>query len=197
MRRWPLLILALLPLLAVVPSAAQQPVKLALVIGNLKYKPDVGPLKNPYNDIRIVGDALKASGFAVLEPVRDGTRAQILRAVRVFADQLKAAGPEAVGLLYYSGHGAAIGSQNYLIPIDVEKPDAATLADGGVLQSEIINRLIETAPQAAHYLVIDACRHNLGGNKGPKGFRPEQRRATGPDTLPSTPGTRRSPAPCT
>ena len=31
MKRWPLLILALLPLLAVLPSAAQQPVKLALV----------------------------------------------------------------------------------------------------------------------------------------------------------------------
>jgi formylglycine-generating enzyme required for sulfatase activity len=58
----------------------------------------------------------------------------------------------------------------------VVKPDASHLADGGVLQSEIIGRLIEIAPQAAHYLVIDACRNNLGGTKGPKRFRAEQRR---------------------
>lgn len=170
-------ILALLIWLALAGNAyAQQPAKIALLIGNKTYTPAVGPLANPHNDIRVVGEALRAAGFEVLEPVKDATRAQILAAVRTLAEKLNAAGANAVGLLYYSGHGAAIGSQNYLIPVEVAKPDAQSLADGGVLQSEIITRLTENAPQAVFYLVVDACRNNLGGTKGPKGFRPEQRR---------------------
>jgi hypothetical protein len=157
-------------------SSAQESARIALLIGNKDYRPEIGPLKNPQNDISFVGEALRVAGFTILDPVHDATRSKILGAVRQFAERLRMAGQNAVGVLYYSGHGAAIGTENYLIPVDVESPDAGSLADGGVPQSEIINRLIQTAPQAVHYLVIDACRHNLGGSKGPKGFRPEQRR---------------------
>ena len=156
--------------------AFSQAKRIALVIGNKGYATPVGPLRNPHNDITLVADALRAAGFEVLEPVREATRARLLQAVRLFALRLQAAGPDAVGFLYYSGHGAAIGSQNYLIPVDVEKPDSASLSDGGVPQREIIDRLAEIAPNAVHYLVIDACRNNLGGTKGPKGFLPENRR---------------------
>jgi len=171
-----ILLLALGTLTPVSTAMAQPAVKLALVIGNKAYKTEVGPLKNPHNDIKIVGSAIQASGFEVLTPLLDATRAQMLGAVSDFANQLQSAGPNAVGFLYYSGHGAAIRNQNYVIPIDVEKPDAASLANGGVQLSEIISLLVEAAPEALHYLVIDACRNNLGGSKGPKGFRPERRR---------------------
>jgi uncharacterized caspase-like protein len=84
-RVWSLLaVVALVVGLSGGPAEASR--RIALLIGNLKYGPDVGPLKNPHNDIRVVGDALRGAGFSVLEPVRDAGRAQILRAVRDFAE---------------------------------------------------------------------------------------------------------------
>ncbi len=59
-------------------SAALAEKRVALVIGNQGYASDVGPLKNPHNDIRIVGTALAKVGFEVIAPVRDASRDQIL-----------------------------------------------------------------------------------------------------------------------
>lgn len=42
--------------------------RIALLIGNKDYKPGVGALQNPLNDIRVVGDALKVVGVEVLKP---------------------------------------------------------------------------------------------------------------------------------
>ena len=40
----------------------------ALLIGNKDYKAGIGALTKPLNDIRIVGEALKAVGFEVRKP---------------------------------------------------------------------------------------------------------------------------------
>src|SRR6516165_64647 len=110
----------LLLTLAAVPAHAEN--RVALVIGNKDYKASVGPLANPLNDIRLVGDALRSVGFEVLKPVANATRADMLRAINAFASALKSAGSDAVGFLYYSGHGAASQGENYLIPVDVTEP---------------------------------------------------------------------------
>ena len=47
----------------------------------------------------------------------------------------------------------------------------------GVSHAEIFTRLQEIAPQAALFLVFDACRNGLAGWRGGRGFVPEQRRA--------------------
>ena len=86
---------------------AQTEKRIALLIGNKDYKAGVGALTNPLNDIRIVGEALKAVGFEVLKPVENAPRSAMLIAIHAFAAKLKAAGPDAVGFLYYSGHGIA------------------------------------------------------------------------------------------
>jgi uncharacterized caspase-like protein len=107
--------------LLLLPTAlhAQSEKRLALLIGNKDYKAGVGTLTNPLNDIRIVGEALKAVGFEVLKPVENAQRSAMLIAIHAFAAKLKAAGPNAVGFLYYSGvasplipwraHGEAAG----------------------------------------------------------------------------------------
>jgi hypothetical protein len=41
--------------------------RIALLIGSKDYKAGVGALTNPLNDVRIVGEALKAVGFEVLK----------------------------------------------------------------------------------------------------------------------------------
>jgi formylglycine-generating enzyme required for sulfatase activity len=153
-------------LLALLPSAAQAEKRIALLIGNKDYKPGVGALVNPLNDAHVVGEALKAIGFEVLKPIHNAHRADMLLAVHDFAAKLKAAGPDAVGSLYYSGHGVASAGENYLIPVDVEEPSTRLLSVQGVRQSEVLAMLRTEAPNAAHYLVLDACRNTLKGGKG-------------------------------
>jgi uncharacterized caspase-like protein len=82
----------------------------------------LGALANPLNDTRIVGEALKSIGFEVLKPVQNARRADMLIAIHAFAEKLRSAGSDAVGFLYYSGHGIASAGENYLIPVDVEEP---------------------------------------------------------------------------
>jgi uncharacterized caspase-like protein len=88
--------------LSLLPTAlqAQAEKRIALLIGNRDYKAGVGALTNPLNDIRIVGEALKAVGFDVLKPVENAQRSAMLIAIHAFAAKLKTAGPDAVGFLY-------------------------------------------------------------------------------------------------
>src|SRR5262245_6183276 len=166
------MIRALISLLtfALLASAARAEKRIALVIGNKDYVQAVGPLKNPHNDIAVVAKALAKVGFAVMPEVKNATREQLLIAVHEFADNLKAAGDDTVGFIYYSGHGLALACQNYLVPVDVVEANARMLSVRGVTQGELINILQDTAPHAVHYLVFDACRNNLGGWRGAKGF---------------------------
>src|SRR5262247_1929604 len=143
-----------------------------MLIGNKDYKVGVGSLTNPLNDIRIVGEALRSVGFEVLKPVENAQRSAMLIAIHEFAAKLKTAGSDAVGFLYYSGHGIASAGENYLIPIDVDEPSTVQLSVQGVKQSEVLASLRNEAPNAAHYLVLDACRNTLQGSRGGKGFLP-------------------------
>jgi len=132
--------------------------RIALIIGNKDYKPGVGALVNPLNDIRIVGEALTAVGFEVLQPVRNAQRVEMLLAVHAFAAKLGAAGGHAVGFLYYSGHGMASAGENFLIPVDVEEPSTEQLSVHAVRHSEVLAILRHKAPNAAHYLVLYGAR---------------------------------------
>ena len=165
-------IVAIVLLLLPAEASAQTEKRIALLIGNKDYKAGVGSLTNPLNDIRIVGDALKSVGFEVLKPVENAQRSAMLIAIHAFAAKLKLAGPDAVGLLYYSGHGIASAGENYLIPTDVDEPSTVQLSVQGVKQSEVLAILRGEAPNAAHYLVLDACRNTLQGARGGKGFVP-------------------------
>jgi hypothetical protein len=159
-------------LVAFLSSHAQAEPRIALLIGNQGYATDVGPLKNPLNDIRIVGAALAKVGFEVMAPIQDADRGRILRAAHNFADRLQAAGSEAVGFFYYSGHGVALDGDNFLIPINVRSTTRRELDVEGIKLSDIINILNDRAPRAVHFIVFDACRNNLGGVRGAKGFIP-------------------------
>ncbi len=153
-------------------SSASAEKRIALLVGNSSYGAAVGALTNPHNDVKLVGDALKRVGFEVLSPVKDATRLDILVAVHDYAEKLKRAGPDAVGFFYYTGHGVAAGGENYIVPVDMPAISRRRMSLGGVRQTEISKILRSVAPKAVHYLVFDACRNNLGGARGAKGFVP-------------------------
>src|SRR5207253_3083189 len=114
---------------------------------------------NPHNDIRVVGAALANIGFQITAPVQDATRDQMLYAVHDFADRLRVAGSGAVGFFYYAGHGAAVGGDNFLLPISVKSLARRDLDVSAVKLEEITAILNNNAPQAVHFIIVDACRN--------------------------------------
>ena len=89
-------------------SAVQaQESRIALVIGNSDYSS--GPLPNPANDAKLVGDALTALGFDVIAR-RNADQVTMKRAIQEFGSRLEKAGPAAVGLFYYAGHGMQLAA---------------------------------------------------------------------------------------
>jgi uncharacterized caspase-like protein len=145
---------------------------MALLIGNKGYSTKVGQLKNPHNDIALVGKSLEQTGFKVTA-LRDADRLMILTAVDDFSEKLGQAGAEAIGFLYYSGHGAAEteAGPNYLIPVDVKDTDTKAVWHASVRLDDVVTRLQRGAPLAAHFVIFDACRNELqlqhkGGAKG-------------------------------
>ena len=155
--------LVLLIGLAFAPSAGSaEDKRYALVIGNQGYDSSVGALKNPHNDIAVVSAALARQGFEVLPPVKDARRSAILGAVRQLRDRLNAAGPGAVGFVYYSGHGAAESDTgiNYIIPVDAKQPGSAEFWDDSLKLDDIL-KLLDGARGAAKFIVFDACRNEL------------------------------------
>ena len=93
--------------------------------------------------------------------VRDAGLAALTRAVNAYARRVQAAGPNAVGFFYYSGHGAADAGTNYLIPVDVKTTETGELWDQSLRLTEITRKLKAEAGNATHFVVFDACRNTL------------------------------------
>jgi uncharacterized caspase-like protein len=138
------------------------PVRVALLIGNQAYDASVGALKNPYNDVAVVGASLLSQGFEVLPPIKDGGRSAIFQGVRELVRRLNAGAAGSIGFLYYSGHGAADKDTdiNYLIPVDAREPGAPAFWDDSIKLDDVF-ALLNSAREAAKFVVFDACRNEL------------------------------------
>jgi uncharacterized caspase-like protein len=71
-------------------------------------------LKNPVNDASDMAAALRGAGFEVILKT-DADQRSMLDGVRAFSDALKARG--GVGLFFFSGHGAQVSGENYIVPV--------------------------------------------------------------------------------
>jgi formylglycine-generating enzyme required for sulfatase activity/uncharacterized caspase-like protein len=162
MRRFLIALFALGGLMAATNAMAQEPARLALLIGNNGYSQTVGPLKNPRNDIALVGAALKQLGFKVTA-LENADYRMMDTAIKRYVAEVRNAGRGAISFFYYSGHGVANPDTqiNYLIPVDVSDPGDANLWYQSFQQNEVIDRLSKQAPSATHYVVFDACRNEL------------------------------------
>ena len=130
--------------------------RLALVVGNSNYK--TRPLKNPINDANDVSNALKASGFQVID-IRDATLQQMRVGIRQFGDRLI---NNDVGLVYYSGHGVEVKGRNYFIPVNADIQREDEIADQGLDVSLILEKM-NTAGKGVNILIVDACRDDPFG----------------------------------
>ena len=140
--------------------------KVALLVGNGKYK-DAPELKNPPNDARAIGDALKAAGFEVTMKLDTG-REQLIEAIRDYVHAMEQ--KKCVGLFYFAGHGVQLAWRNYMLPVDAVIDKIEDMAK----QSVDIERLMEGLTKAANpmnVIILDACRENPFG----KDFRVEHK----------------------
>src|SRR5215813_1634545 len=147
-------------ILLLLHSAALAEKRMALLIGNEGYTSEIGGLANPHNDVALLEQTLKGLGFEVVT-VRDAGLGALTRSINAYARRIQAAGPNAVGFFYYSGHGTSDGSNNYLIPVDVKTTEAGELWDQSLQLTEITRKLKRDASNATHFVVFDACRNAL------------------------------------
>ena len=158
-------------------ASAKDADRFALIIANKNYAPKVGALTNPHKDAELIRQALIVAGFPKenIEIVPDKGRIEILSSVQSYAARLAEAGRDAVGFFYYSGHGAAKpnSGDNYIIPVTVADAQSSTLWFEAISLEELRRQLQQTAPQAAHIVIFDACRNELKlGRSVAKGFAP-------------------------
>jgi formylglycine-generating enzyme required for sulfatase activity len=147
-------------LIALLPLPLRAEARIALLIGNEAYGNEIGRLATPLKDVALLQQALNGLGFEVVT-VHDAGLGALTRAVNAYARRLQAAGPNAIGFFYYSGHGASDGSTNYLIPVDVKSTETGELWDESLRLTEVTRRLKTEAGNATHFVVFDACRNTL------------------------------------
>jgi uncharacterized caspase-like protein len=147
------------PLAAIVaaPATAGE-ARIALVVGNDKYQGGLHPLANAVNDVGLISRALTKAGFDV-EPVRDAGRAELSAAIERFKARLKQAGPNAVGLFYFAGHGLQYEGTNYLLATDANLSDPGDIQRKGLDAVQVLWAL-QDGGAATSILILDACRQD-------------------------------------
>lgn len=143
--------LVLFALIAWQPSAAAER-RVALVIGNGDYRHSPS-LRNPVNDARAVGDALRRIGFEVIEGL-DLDIQETLDKVELFEQRLAGA---QVALVYYAGHGVSVDGVNYLIPVDAEPDTRFSLQRETISSDDLLRQVMERQGRVS-ILILDACR---------------------------------------
>lgn len=150
------------------PGADTRPL-LALVIGIGAYRGDITALPNPVRDAELMARSLQTVGFQLPVPVvKNATREEIASALTRFARALNAAGDDAIGLIYFAGHGMQVNGVNYLFPVDARRPadlpDEASLLrrelSAAFLPAEELLTVLGSRPNGASILILDACRDN-------------------------------------
>jgi carboxyl-terminal processing protease len=151
-------VVAALCLFTATSFSAQAEPRVALVIGNSNYGPEIGKLANPANDAALITSALQQTGFTVITVI-DADQKKMKRAIADFGQKLADAGPKATGLFYYAGHGIQSQGKNYLIPVGAMIEKEADVDIESVTADDVMDQM-DFAANNVNILILDACRNN-------------------------------------
>ena len=128
--------------------------RIALVIGNSAYS-DVGALRNPSKDARLIAASLRRVGFSNVIEKYDLGLAQMLAALKEFGDLAEKSD---WAVIYFAGHGMEMNGAGYLIPVDARLEKDSHVPD----ETVALERLIQKAEFARklRLIILDACRNN-------------------------------------
>ena len=127
--------------------------RVALVIGNGAYR-EVPALANPLADAKAMSASLKRIGFDVVEGYDLGIDA-MRTLIGTYASKIDGA---KVALVYYAGHGVAVGGENYLLPTDAMLRSESDLDFRAMNMSLVLRQMQREA--RVNVVVLDACRDN-------------------------------------
>lgn len=150
-----------------------QEIRLALVISQSTYTGDLGTVAAAQAESGALAAALTGAGFQVARQ-DDLDHAHLKQALSDFRAILSEAGPDAVGFVYYTGHGMQNPDtkDSYLLGTDAMIRNASDLEEYGLSIAEQRNAFARTGA-AALILVFDACRDTPsvpGWKAGTKGL---------------------------
>jgi uncharacterized caspase-like protein len=150
------------PVVAEEPQVEER--RLALLIGNEDYPDEIGKLSRPHTDVRVIRDALIASGFRAedIVTVGDGDRTEMMDGVKAFINRLDAAGRGGVGFVYYSGHGGSVSDEGrmkgYFLPVGTVPESRSDVVVDGVIIDQLFS-LFSNLKAKAIFFIADACRN--------------------------------------
>src|SRR2546427_1864852 len=153
--RLALLVIFVLSVTPIIPSAAAGADRYALVIGNAKYPDAEAALKEPIKDARDIAEELKRDGFNV-DIGENLTGEQMRRAFERLYGKIK---PGSAALIFFSGFGVQSSRQSYMIPVDAQiwtEPDVRR--DGFSLEAVLGE--INSRGAGVKIALIDASRRN-------------------------------------
>ena len=136
-------------------AVAQADPRVALVIGNSGYK-GLAPAPFATADATAISETLRAAGYQVTD-VRDLTQADSGRIMREFLDKVAEGGAETDAFFYFSGYGAQVASENYLIPVDATIRAEGDVANEAFRLNDFLNELAQ-AQARTKIVVVDAAR---------------------------------------
>src|SRR5256885_11887783 len=153
--RLALLVIFVLSVTPIIPSAAAGADRFALVIGNAKYPDAEAPLKEPINDARDIAEELKRDGFNV-EIGENLTGDAMRRAFERLYGRVK---PGSVALIFFSGFGVQSSRQSYMIPVDAQIWIEADVRRDGFSLETVLGE-INSRGAGVKIALIDASRRN-------------------------------------
>ena len=167
MRLRPLVGLILLAFAAigVADTAMAREPRLALVIANGAYA-GFDRLHATAEDGDRIAAALNQAGFrdasgtGAVVPRRDLTLAQMQDALAAFRVQLQTAGPDAFGVLYFSGHGAALSSFGDVTMLPVDAGHTLTGETTSLTRAALTRALLGSGAKTV-LIILDMCRNVL------------------------------------
>jgi hypothetical protein len=127
--------------------------RVALVVGNSKYKFPINELKYAEIDAQRIAAALDDLGFKLIF-VPNATKEVLFDKIREWEIELKSA---RVAMFYYVGHGMQLAGVNYLIPVDANIKVENEIKFESVDASIVLVKMKE-AKCETNIVVLDACR---------------------------------------
>lgn len=127
------------------------------------------------NDLadRLMEQAHLFNAVKVEGPLVDdlATRAAILTGLRRLSERFRDDGQD-VAVIAFSGHGAMVGEDYYLLPHDVDANSLGGIEDTGVALSEVLRRVRRMAEKGKVLVLLDAC-HSGAVVDGTKALPPD------------------------
>ena len=136
--------------------AADQPARVALVIGNANYPDNDSVLNDAANDARDVADELTRDGFAVEKGINLSGEA-MRQALERFYGRIERGG---IALLFFDGFGVQTTTrQTFLLPVDAQIWAEADVAHDGFNLETILDQM-NSRGATVKVALLDASRRN-------------------------------------